>query len=264
MLTFICRVLVPAAIIGVLFASLPVTLHGQQSRRLAEAQLFFELNDTDGDLGIHASIDGEAWTDLVILGPHGGRDDISVRRDDNGQLLTIVSRGTLRRQGLTQLSFESAEPSFDELLPETFFARFPEGRYEVVANALEGGQLTGSARLSHVMAAPPENIRLNGVPAAESCEEPLPTVVGPVMVDWDAVRQSHPDIGKRGAIKVDRYQLFVEHEAVTMSVDLEPGVTEFEVPLAITRFGGVFKLEIIVRTDTGNNTAIESCFLVHP
>jgi hypothetical protein len=25
------------------------------------AELFFELNDTDGDLGIHALIDGEAW-----------------------------------------------------------------------------------------------------------------------------------------------------------------------------------------------------------
>ena len=27
-----------------------------------EAEIFLELNDTDGDLGIHASIDGGPWT----------------------------------------------------------------------------------------------------------------------------------------------------------------------------------------------------------
>ena len=34
-----------------------------------EAELFFELNDTDGDLGIHALIDGEPWKKLEIAGP---------------------------------------------------------------------------------------------------------------------------------------------------------------------------------------------------
>jgi hypothetical protein len=29
-----------------------------------EAEIFFELNDTDGDLGIHALIDGDAWKSL--------------------------------------------------------------------------------------------------------------------------------------------------------------------------------------------------------
>ena len=32
----------------------------------AEANLFFELNDTDGDLGIHALIDGEPWQRLEL------------------------------------------------------------------------------------------------------------------------------------------------------------------------------------------------------
>ena len=31
-----------------------------------EADIFFELNNTDGDLGIHALIDGEAWKKLEI------------------------------------------------------------------------------------------------------------------------------------------------------------------------------------------------------
>ena len=41
--------------------SLAVPLAARQMARsqpFAVAELFFELNDTDGDLGIHASIDG--------------------------------------------------------------------------------------------------------------------------------------------------------------------------------------------------------------
>ena len=35
-----------------------------------EARLFFELNDTDGDLGIHGKIDGDEWKKLEIEDPH--------------------------------------------------------------------------------------------------------------------------------------------------------------------------------------------------
>ena len=35
------------------------------------ATIYFELNDTDGDLGIHALIDGEPWKILEIEAPNG-------------------------------------------------------------------------------------------------------------------------------------------------------------------------------------------------
>jgi hypothetical protein len=224
----------------------------QRPQRFSEAELFFELNDTDGDLGIHASIDGESWTDLEIEGP-GDR-----------TLLNIFSRGQLRTQGLTQLFFESAEPSFDELNPADFFRRFREGRYEIEGRAQRGGTIESTAVLSHVLAAPPENILVSGAPAAESCDaEPLPTVSAPVVIDWDPVTRSHPEIGKRGPITVSRYQLFVEGEGVNLGLDLPPTVTEFEIPMGLTNLGKEFKFEIIVRTTTGNNTAVESCFQLH-
>ena len=240
--------LVTAAVL--LSATLLVAgVRAQRPQRFAEAQLFVELNDTDGDLGIHASIDGEPWTDLEIEGPGDRR------------LLNIFSRGSLRAQGLTQLSFESAEPSFDELNPRDFFRRFPEGRYEIEARAQEGGTIESTAVLSHVLAAPPENILISGAPAAESCDaDPLPTVSAPVVIDWDPVTRSHPEIGKRGRITVSRYELFVEGEGVSLGVDLPPTVTQFEVPMSLTAPGEEFKFEIIVRTTTGNNTAVESCF----
>ena len=155
------------------------------AQSFSQAELFFELNDTDGDLGIHAAIDGGTWTALEIEGP-GDR-----------PLLNIFSRGRLNTQGLTQLAFESAEPPFDELAPAEFFRRFPEGRYEIEGRAQEGGTIESTAVLSHVLAAPPENIRVSGMPAAESCDaEPLPTVGAPVTIDWDPVTHSHPEIGK--------------------------------------------------------------------
>lgn len=224
---------------------------GGQQQRLTEAELFFELNDTDGDLGIHASIDGGPWTDLEIEGP-GER-----------TLLQIVSRGELRTQGLTQLMFESAEPSFDDLAPEEFFRRFPEGRYEIEGRLHDGRAVAGVASLSHILAAPPENITVSGLPAAEDCDAPfLPVVFAPVTIDWDPVTESHPDLGRSGPVKVSRYQLFVEREGFTLGLDLPPGVTEFALPTGVTNPGGEFKFEIIVRTGSGNNTAVESCFVV--
>jgi hypothetical protein len=37
-------------------------------------------------------------------------------------------------------------------------------------------------------------------------------------------------------------------------------VTEFEVPEDFTGLGDAFKFEIVVREETGNQTAVESCF----
>jgi hypothetical protein len=217
-----------------------------QTQPFDVADVFFELNDTDGDLGIHAEIDGDAWTSLEVKGP------LHV-------LLSIVSNGRLRSTGLTQLAFESAEPSFEELHPNHFFRRFPEGIYEISARAQEGGSFRSRVRLSHVMAAPPI-ATVSDLAAADGCETLLPEVISPVLIEWDPVTRSHPRIGKDGPVRISRYQFFVEQGATKLSVDLPPTVTEFEIPRSITDAGGVFKFEIIARTSTGNNTAIESCF----
>jgi hypothetical protein len=218
------------------------------ARRFSEAQVFLELNHTDGDLGLHASIDGEPWTQLEIDGPGDLR------------LLDLFSRGRLRAQGMTQLAYESAEPPFDELPPAMFFRRFPEGRYEITARAQDGAEMEGVATLSHVLAAPPDNILVSGVPAAENCDAPLPQVNPPVVIEWDPVSTSHPEIGQHGRVMIEKYQLFVERVGVKLSLDLPATVTRVEVPEPITSLGKNFKFEIIARTTRGNNTAIESCF----
>ena len=77
-----------------------------------------------------------------------------------------------------------------------------------------------------------------------------------------SVTTSHPAIGKSGDPKVAQYQFFVEQGALKFSVELPPTVTSLLVPPAILAGGGTFKLEIIARTATGNNTAVENCFVV--
>lgn len=222
----------------------------EEPLELSEAEVFLELNDTDGDLGLHASIDGGPYTLLEIEDPR------------ERTILRMYAGGALARQGLTQFFIESAEPTFDELPPERFFERFPAGRYEVSISR-DGQELEKSVRLSHVLAAPPSDVTVSRQHAAENCDaELLPVVAAPVVIDWEPVTTSHPDIGARGPVEISRYQFFVEQGDVKLAVDLPPTVTEFEVPASISSLGGTFKFEIIARTKTGNNTAVESCYVV--
>ena len=46
--------------------SAPVFAEEHDEPFFEEAFIFFELNNTDGDLGIHAKIDGDAWKRLKI------------------------------------------------------------------------------------------------------------------------------------------------------------------------------------------------------
>lgn len=220
---------------------------------LEEASLFFELNDTDGDLGIHGLADGEAWKRLEIEDP------------EEKTMLAITTRGRLRLQGLTELFFESAEPTFDDLPPEEFFQRFPEGVYEIEAETLEGFELESEVLITHIMPAPPANVLVSGQPAAENCDaEPLPTASDPILISWDPVTESHPEIGTPGQpIEVEHYQFFIEAEDIDLSVELPNDVAEYEVPSGFVESGETVKFEIQVREAvSGNQTAVESCFVV--
>ncbi|MDH4073038.1 MAG: hypothetical protein OEV41_08035, partial [Gammaproteobacteria bacterium] len=163
-----------------------------------------------------------------------------------------------------QLAWESAEPPFDELDPADFFRRFPEGIYEISGMTLEGEEVESEVEISHVLAAPPGNITVNGQTAADSCDSPmLPAVTTPVVIDWDPVTESHPEIGMAGVdVEIARYQFFVERDEVKLGVDLSPDVTGFAIPDAFLDDIGVWKYEIIARTEGGNNTAVETCFIL--
>ncbi len=182
-------------------------------------------------------------------------------------MLKVSVKGRMKKQGLTEIFFESAEPTFDELSPEDFFKRFPAGTYEIEGETLDGEELESEVELTQVMPAPAGNVTISGEAAAEDCDaDPLPEVSEPVVIRWDPVTESHPDLGAFSAdIEIVKYQLVVEREEpelLELSVDLPPDVTEYEVSSDFTAqdSGDGFKFEILVREASGNQTAIESCF----
>ncbi len=224
------------------------------------ADVYAELNNTDGDLGFHALIDGEPWKYLKIEDP---RERV---------ILWVSSQGRLRRQGLTELFFESAEPPFDELTPEQFFRRFPAGMYEIESRTLEGDEQESEDRFWHVMPAPPDGMLVSGMaihPEEVDCDsDDLPVVVpdeetGDVIISWDEVEESHPEIGREGEIEVALYQVVIEEEesGLKLTFDLPPDQLSVTVPAAFIALGEEFKIEILVKEERGGNqTAVESCF----
>ncbi len=252
------RKLIPLAIgASVMAMSAQVGL-GQEEDEIPfdEAQLYFELNHTDSDLGIHGLIDGDAWKSLKIEGP------------SEQELMNVWIRNNLRKQGMTEFFFESDEPSFQELSPAAFFKRFPQGVYEFEGITLEDEELEAEIRLSHVMAGPPASIKVNGKNSAKNCDATLPVVSEPVTLDWSPVTKSHPKVGTPNVnVQVQQYQVVgeIEREGVpdvlVLAVDLPPNVTAFEFPEDFTGMAdGEMKFEIVIKLKNGNQTAVESCF----
>ena len=229
---------------------------GSRARPPSWRILFFaELNHTDGDLGFHALIDGDPWLRLEIEGP------------EDRVLLAVSNQGRLGLQGLTELFFESAEPNFDDLSAAEFFARFPEGGYEIEGLALTGQSLESVSEFTHVMPAPPANITISGEEAPAECEEGAQiSVSGQVVIRWDPVQNSHPFIGKADPnIEIAGYQILVESEEsvpLIFSVDLPPSVTQLALPSGVFDLDDQLKLEILVRETSGNQTAVETCFVI--
>jgi len=237
-----------------------------------EAELFFELNNTDGDLGIHALIDGGGWKKLTI-------EDSNERK-----MLNIRVNGRLRRQGLTEIFFESAEPVFEDLPPADFFDRFPEGEYEIEGRTLDGDELESEVELTHTMPAPaaPE---VNGEEMAVQCDDEEPgydasEVSAPITIEWLDVTMSHPDAMGGGAgvqppipVTINNYQVVLEVEAenpedeedtfeAIFSIELPPWETSVTIPEEFTDLGDTFKYEVLAREESFNQTAVESCFVL--
>ncbi len=217
------------------------------------ADVYAELNNTDEDLGFHALIDGDEWKRLSMEDPNERR------------MLAVMLRGRLRQQGLTELFFESAEPNFADLSPDEFFDRFPEGPYEIEGITLDGEELESTDVFSHLMPAPAGDLMVNEDPAAANCDvDPLPSTSAPVTISWSVSPLSHPSVGTPSQpIDIVKTQLVLaeaEDEEIVASIDLPPGVTEYTFSEDLTDLGETWKYEVLLVSDTGNRTAIESCF----
>jgi hypothetical protein len=270
-------------------STLVVASDDEDEEPFEEARLFFELNDTDGDLGIHGKVDGDAWKRVKIEGPN------------DRKLLDIKVKSKLKRQGLTELFFESSEPTFGELDPEVFFDRFPEGLYEWEGKTLDGEEIEGEVFLSQKIPAAPmvSSVGDDMAPADDECWDPGD--VDEVVISWEPVTHTHASLGADtgaplGENSVIYYEFVVEVDDTefkstalvtpdttswTVSEDfiemaeglmVEDEDTRMEVPVEEIKFEIIVRVETgeyeevddgeieIVDSRPGNQSAVESCF----
>ena len=141
---------------------------GENELQFADARMIIEFNSTDQDVGIQVFLDGDEWRLLRVFDP------------SDRKILEITATRALRLQGLTELFFESSEPSLDELSLDQFFARFPEGTYDFEGVTIDGEPIEGEAIFTHaipdgpVIASPPEDSVQNPTPSSTGWMCPIP------------------------------------------------------------------------------------------
>jgi len=223
---------------------------------ISDAHVFFELNDTDRDLGIHAKVEADPWVNMQLYNHRRSR------------LLDIKVEGVLAWEGLNEFAFESSEPNFRHLPPEEFFRRYPEGQYLLVARGLYGARMDRLTQVSHLLPSPPV-VAVNGIPAATDCDsEDIPEFTGDdIEIEWEEVTHSHATLGRvNEPVTIVNYEVIIEVPEANWkaSTILPPDAFSFEVPEEILELAeeGIVKYEVLAREASDNQTAIESCFLI--
>jgi hypothetical protein len=205
---------------------------------LPATKLFIEHNSTDEDTGVHGLFDGIDWTQLRVY-------------DARGRLILEVEPDRqLRRQSISGIFFESAEPPNEEVPIETILKRFPEGQYAVRGRAADGRRLTGAALFTHAIpAAPLITFPLDGdqVPASN------------LTITWDHVTTTLDGrpLNRTG------YEVIVTKDVPddphgfsrpTVDVHVLPGVTSLSVPKEFLEPNSRYELEVLVLEVSGNQT----------
>jgi len=191
----------------------------------ADLVMFFEFNSTDNDLGVQVMLDAEGWNLITAESP------------DRRNILHITARNELGSLGITELRFESAEPS-----PAGVLRRFPPGAYHFRGLTVErGGVLDGVAMLSHDIPTAPVMSPEDG--AADI--DPANTIIA-----WNAIP------GLAG------FEVIVANEDTgrSMTVELGPDATMLRVPAEFMEPDTDYKAEVLAIHTNGNKTITEATF----
>jgi hypothetical protein len=81
------------------------------------------------------------------------------------------------------------------------------------------------------------------------------------VISWDAVADSHAELGRPGDVEVESYEVAVEGETVDYTINLEADVTEVELASGAVPSGEFVKYQVLVREAEGNESSSESCFI---
>ena len=212
-----------------------VAAPGAWAVKLDEANIFIEINDTDGDAGIQLFLDGVGWKKIKMKDPNGA------------MVLLVRAEGSIAMQGITELFFESAEPSFEEQSLDELLALFPEGVYRIRGITSKGRRINGRARLTHDIPDAPVLL------SPEDGEEVDPD---DTVIEWERVPNPPGS-------KIVGYQVIVEREEPTLlvfSVDVDSSVTKVTVPSEFMLPETEYKFEVLAIERSGNQTIAEREF----
>lgn len=202
---------------------------------LETLKLFIEFNETDEDVGVQCVLGGEPYKSLKVFAPDGKR------------ILDLRPRRSLRRQGMSDFFFESAEPALDEVSMEDFLDRFPAGIYEFETRTLENDEQDGDATFTHV------------IPAGPVITSPGEgDVVDPdaLVITWDPVTMTTAFNPPQVPVTIVGYQVIVTREDPlrVYSVDVGPGTTSVSVAPEFLDAETEYELEIIAIEESDNQT----------
>jgi len=208
----------------------------------SQAKIIIEVNATAGDGGIQISVDAAGWNRLAVMDP------------DRQTIFDVGGSGSVGTTGVTELFFESAEPSFEDLPLDQLLSRFEAGDYRFVGTTVDGKQLTGRATLKHNIPAGPTVTS----PGEGAALDPS----SPVVVDWNPVTAPFP--GTNLPITIGGYQVIVERvkpqPLLVFSVHLPATVTRVTVPAEFIQANADYKFEVLAIEESGNQTITESSF----
>jgi hypothetical protein len=204
-----------------------------------QTKIIIEVNATAGDAGIQVSVDATGWNRLQVFDPNGQK------------IVDITGNSSVGQQGITELFFESAEPSLAEQSLNELFARFPEGVYKFVGTTVDGKKLTGSATFKH------------NIPAGPVILAPVGgTANAPVIIEWQQVSDPFP--GTALAVNVIGYQVIVERVKPqplrVFSVDVGAAATQVTVPPEFLEANAEYNFEVLAIEASGNQTISEGSF----
>jgi hypothetical protein len=213
-----------------------VALEQASADRLDEAAIYIEINATDGDAGIQLFLDAEGWERMQVLDPSGR------------VIFDVSASGSLGMQGVTELFFESAEPSFEEQPLDEFLELFPAGSYRFRGRTTDGVPLRGRAELTHHL--PDAPVLVSPADGADDVD-PEETVI-----EWNPV----PD---PPGSRIAGYQVVIEIEEPRLrvfSTDVGPQTTQVTVPPEFLDPGTEYKVEVLAIEEGGNRTISEAEF----
>ncbi len=212
----------------------------------SKTKIIIEVNATDGDAGIQISLDGTGWKKLEVFDPNGQK------------IVNVQGTGSVGNQGITELFFESAEPSFKDQTLDELFARFPEGNYTFVGLTVDGKKLNGTAKLTHSIPAGP------GIVSPAEGAKLDPNM--PAVIDWEPVTAPFPDTDS--AVTIVGYQVIVERVKPqplrVFSVDLPATTTQVTVSPEFLESNADYNFEVLAIEAGGNQTISQSSFTTAP